>query len=501
MKRLLSLLLMTVMMVGMSVTALAQDKDSGAGGNGSITIENASRGIVYSVYKIFDAKVNEQGTSVAYTNSKLPENPYFKKDSAGNISATEEAYRAETKELSDGAIEWIKNNGTKVCSVTSDGSRLKFTGLKYGYYYVTSSLRENGGAIMVTSVAKDATIIDKNSKEPQWTPDEGDKAGGKCIVLGDDQVKENDASIGETIHFRLQINTFNYVENKQIKEYVIEDALPAGFGDAQIESVKVEEENLEGFARQEFQGSITIPWAEDKGVTGWQSLYDTGVQLIIDYTAVVKDVAVIDGDGNKNTARFSWNYTTGETGEKAPEDSTTTYTYAVVLQKVDDQGKALSGVEYEVPFPVKKEADGVYVVQAGLVKPSKVTVTANPNGIVVIKGLKKGTYSITETVAPEGYNKLTEPFDVTTEKIGAKKTNVTTYLDTNGNVTQDETATKVVYENNEFAAKVKVVVNKSGSPLPGTGGSGERFFYLCGMLLAFLAVVVLMGRKMRKRSV
>ena len=39
----------------------------GAGGNGSITIENASKGIHYTIYKIFDAKVNAEGTSVAYT--------------------------------------------------------------------------------------------------------------------------------------------------------------------------------------------------------------------------------------------------------------------------------------------------------------------------------------------------------------------------------------------------------------------------------------------------
>ena len=177
------------------MTAFAQESVSGAGGNGSITIENASKGIVYSIYKVFDAKVNAEGTSVAYSTKNFVDNPYFEKDSVGNISAKKEAYKTDSNEqLSEGAIEWIKENGTKICSETSDGSILKFTGLPYGYYYVTSTLKD-GGMIMVTSVAKDAQIVDKNSKEPQWTPGNDGNAGGKSIVLDDGkQVKENNVS-------------------------------------------------------------------------------------------------------------------------------------------------------------------------------------------------------------------------------------------------------------------------------------------------------------------
>lgn len=70
-RRLLSVLVMAVTIVGMSMTAFAQESVSGAGGNGSIMIENASKGIVYSIYKVFDAKVNAEGTSVAYSTKKF----------------------------------------------------------------------------------------------------------------------------------------------------------------------------------------------------------------------------------------------------------------------------------------------------------------------------------------------------------------------------------------------------------------------------------------------
>lgn len=496
-KSLLSILIMAVMVVGMSVTAFAQEKDSGAGGPGSLTIANASKGVVYSVYKVFDAKVSEDGTSVAYTKKSLADNPYFEKDSAGNIFAKEGAYRSDSKDqLSEGAIEWIKTNGTEVSSVTSDGSTLKFTGLPYGYYYVTSTLKD-GGMIMVTSVAKDAQIVDKNSKKPQWAPEEDGNAGGKCIVLdGGRQVKANDVSIGETVHFRLQINTSNYVADKQIKEYVIEDTLPAGFDAAKITSVTIEEEPLEQFENTTFP--LTIPWAVDEGENGWRNIYDTGSKIVVDYTAVLNEKAVIDGDGNRNSARFSWNYTTEE-GGKSTEDFTTTDTYAIVIQKVNEKGEALTGAEFEVPFPVQaEEAGGVYTVKGGQTGTGK--VKAGTDGTVVIKGLKKGDYQVTETKAPEGYNKLTEPFQISAEKIGDTKTDSSTYLDENGNVTDSETETKVIYTNADFAAKVKVVVNKSGKLLPGTGGTGEMLFTICGVLAVIVAGVVLMTAKRRKQT-
>ena len=119
----------------------------------------------------------------------------------------------------------------------------------------------------------------------------------------------------------------------------------------------------------------------------------------------------------------------------------------------------------------------------------------------MIKGLKMGDYRVTETKALEGYNKLTESFLVSAEKIRATRTDASTYLDENGNVTESETGTKVTYTNEDFAAKVKVVVNKSGKLLPGTGGTGEMIFTVSGVLIAIVAGVVLLNTKRRKRIV
>ena len=120
--------------------------------------------------------------------------------------------------------------------------------------------------------------------------------------------------------------------------------------------------------------------------------------------------------------------------------------------------------------------------------------------MVIIKGLKTGAYSIREIEAPEGYNRLTEPFIVTVEKTGALKTDSVVYLDENGNITDHEADVKVTYKNDDFAAKVQVVVNKSGKLLPGTGGIGETIFTVGGMLVAVMAgIVLIVSKKCSKR--
>lgn len=161
---------------------------------------------------------------------------------------------------------------------------------------------------------------------------------------------------------------------------------------------------------------------------------------------------------------------------------------------MNEKGKALKGAEFKVPFTVKGTDGNYTVVKAE----GETTVKCDDNGVVVIKGVKAGTYSITETTAPDGYNKLTAPFDVEAVKTGATTTNTTVYLDENGTVTATETNTKVTYTNENLAASVKVVVNKAGSLLPSTGGMGTTIFTVTGAILMLIAAVIFVTRRRMK---
>lgn len=501
-KKLLTMVMALAMVFSMSMTAFAQDVATGNGGNGTITVNNASKGVTYTLYKVFDASVGEKG-EIVYTKANLTENDYFGLNESGNVVAKPAAYETGSKDqLSAGAIAWIKENGTEVKSVESDGTALQFTGLEYGYYYITSSLKADGGAITVTSTNPSATVKDKNSEKPGWTPDEGENKGGKSIVLANGKtVKANDMNIGDTATFQLSINTSNFVDGKQIKEYIIKDTLPEGFTFKKIKSVKVGSTDLTAkFENATFP--LTVEWAEKSADGDYGSLYDAGAKLVIQYEATLNDKAQIAGNGNVNEAQFGWNYVNNGTDiPGTPENpdgssdkqTTTTSTYAIALKKVNEKGQALTGAKFNVPFAVTGTAGEYTVTGAG-----NTEVECDANGVVVIKGVKAGTYSITETTAPDGYNKLATPFNVEAVKTGETTTNTTVYLDATGAVTDKQTDTAVTYTNNNLAASVKVVVNKAGSLLPSTGGMGTTIFTVTGAILMLIAAVIFVTRRRMK---
>ena len=97
------------------------------------------------------------------------------------------------------------------------------------------------------------------------------------------------------------------------------------------------------------------------------------------------------------------------------------------------------------------------------------------NGRFTIQGLGAGTYYLTETKQPDGYNKLKNP--------------VTVVIDNDGNVKVD----------GANADPVKVL-NKTGTVLPSTGGAGTTMIYLIGGALVLGSGVVLATKRRVKNK-
>lgn len=112
------------------------------------------------------------------------------------------------------------------------------------------------------------------------------------------------------------------------------------------------------------------------------------------------------------------------------------------------------------------------------VEPVKAFVDGNGN--LVFTGLKAGTYTLTESVTPAGYN----PVDPIT---------VTIVMDEDGNFYINELVGDD--EDNPVKTMTITVENVSGVELPETGGIGTTIFYILGGILLVGASVLLITKK------
>lgn len=483
MRKILVTVLALMMVLALATTAFAQDVDSGANGAATITVNNASKGETYKVYKLFDATVTgEEAGSIAYSG-EIPADlsAFFTEDTAGNIFLAEGVNDAD---LFTALKAWTEANADAfVIDAVSDGSVLVFRNLEYGYYVVTST-QGNGAAITVTSTNPNAEIIDKNTTTP---------------ITGLTKTADGlDYSVGDTITYTVSFATAAYDGVDQIVSYTISDTLPNFLSDVTVQSIRIDgTDYLVDGAVPQFDANkqVTIPWAE-----GGANLYANGAQVEMVYTAKLTALAAVDGAGNENKVTVSYKDTNNNVVDTPSTSVSVVETYAIALQKVDQSGDALAGATFQFPFYVQEtpDADGAYIhagTQAG--EGLTNTLTTPNSGLIIVKGVKSGTYSITETEAPEGYNKLTAPVELTAVKTGETTTSNTFYLDEDGNVVATEVASgsTVLVEISDLAATSIVVVNKTGTVLPSTGGIGTTIFYVIGGILVLGAVVLLVTKK------
>ena len=109
----------------------------------------------------------------------------------------------------------------------------------------------------------------------------------------------------------------------------------------------------------------------------------------------------------------------------------------------------------------------------------KMSEAVDGNGLARFDGLGAGTYTVKETVTPNGYNTIPQ-FDV---KVTYNEDGTSKFTTTSENVT---------YEDGIFKVRV---VNKKGATLPETGGIGTTIFYVAGSILVLAAAILLITKR------
>lgn len=517
-KKILALVLVAVMMMAMGITAFADGTD------GKVTIENATVGVTYKAYKVFDATYN--GDSIAYTvnqtlftalggteGTDLTSGPFTisgTKDSAGNFNVR----LTNSSTPADTIASWIDSNLTKFTEVTATsglgtdkkatGNTVEFGNLAYGYYYVTSGL---GTVVTIDSAKSEVTIKDKNSQEPE----EPAKVitAEDAVIDGSDETgldtAANDAAVGTTQSFKVTYNATNWVtkgsgsnvSSEKVTAFNIEDqptnmtidsgSINVTVGATQVITNGAVVNNTQYPATVSVASgdagklSITITWVDGQG----NSIYaakdgNSTIPVTLTYKAVV--LASAATQSAKNAVTVTYNRSGGANPESVGGDTTTTDTYHFTLKKVDanDTSVGLKGAKFELTLGTTKvsfidvKGDGsVYRVAVAGETGATTTIDMKENTSIEIQGLDKKDYTLTEIEAPKGYNLLTSPYTVEGSKL-AKAT--------------------------ESAANYTLSVeNNAGTELPTTGGIGTTIFYIMGSILVLGAGVVLVTRRRIRR--
>ena len=484
MHKLASLLLALVMVFSLATTAFATQEGTLTGG--SITINDAVPGQTYNAYQILYLESyshDENGTATgayaykansAWETWLKTQTSYVSFDAQGYVTWVKGADVEAFAKLTQVEAAKMTADATATAPAAAEGntySTVTFSNLKLGYYLVDTTL---GTLCSLDTTNPSVVMQEKNEVPVNVKTVEEDSTGNYG--------EKNDADIGQTVNFKSTITAQAGAEN-----YVFHDTMSAGLTYTGVTGI-----TLNGTTVDAANYTVTAPAADGDtfDVTFTQTFCDTlkaNDQIVISYTAILNENAVIAGDGNPNTSKLSY----GDKGDAShtpsgttPPSTTTTYTWDVDVFKYTMNGEtetALAGAKFTLsknadgsnPIALVSEGNNVYRVAKTGETGTVTEITTDATGKFTIKGLDADTYYLTETKAPDGYNKLAGP--------------VTIVIGENGVVNGSTEAPQGVDE-------VKVL-NQSGTELPSTGGMGTTLFYVLGSMMVLAAVVLLVTKK------
>ena len=509
---------------GLAATTVAT---ANAADNATLTVSTTDAkfaGKTVNAYKMFSATVSGDGGSKAVSYTLTDEwKPFFKNSTASGLTgATDENVNDKANDyvsklkgedlvaFATKASNWAqtKTNGitagatAMVSADATNGSyTATFTDLDYGYYVVAvpGATLANASGQYATLVSVDSTNVTANIK--------GDLPTVVKKVNGESATS---AKIGDTLTFTLT-STIPDMSAYDTYTFNFKDTLSKGLTFGQVTSVTVEGVTDPLTVNTDY--TVTTPTVSDNTLTVAMKDFkakqqtNVGKTITVTYTATLNKDAVVGGHGNVNSATIQYSNKPGieGTGESEPS-KVRVFTYGFTVDKYtgdkyDDTATRLAGAEFTLA-PKGDAAISFVQVTAGSATENAVyrvakddetgtttTITTPANGKVVFQGLKNGEYTLTETKAPAGYNKLASALGVKVEgqNDGTDTTNATvtiTYNNDNGS-NYDKTASNGVIP----------VQNKSGVVLPGTGGMGTIAFTVIGVLVIALGVAWTLKRK------
>lgn len=531
--------------------AIPMGSSFSASAEGTISISNTATGHTYEAYQIFDGDLAggvlsniQWGTGIDSTKTaglltaiqaiKVgTETPFAActdaKSVAKVLSDANAVFDADiTKQFASVVGQYLSDTHT---DSTQDTGTYNIGGLDDGYYLVKDkdgSLdnKDDSNTRYIVQVLGNKTDITPKSSKPEVIKKvkENTKtvtatgqtfAGTADYNVGASYNDVADYCIGDAVPFKLYGTMPDTIGDYSKYKYVFHDTLSKQFDAPAAENVSVKIDGTDAVGANvnvdSITNTITVTFDDIKAEN---TITESSI-VTVEYNAVLNKDAVVGLNGQENKVYLTYSNNPNWTGEgtpddkgKTPEDKVIVFTYELDTTKVDgiDNTIKLKDAKFKLSRKTAAGADEYAKVTDGKLTGWTTTVgeatelVSGTDGLFKVAGLDSGTYYLTETQAPSGYNTLTDSIKV---ELTATTLN---------NQTWNGTAASALTELSVKAGEVTgtgdaskgigsiIIANNKGSSLPSTGGIGTTMFYVGGGVLVAGAGVILITKKRAKKD-
>lgn len=429
----------------MAPVAMAFAEDAAATANGSVTITNVEGNHTeFDGYQIFKADVATVEGKTVVSNITWA-NGSVKAAVEGVIKNEEPTYKGKTAQ---DAADWItdKVTGTndtyrvgpdniayKIAAAVDDLTDKKTTsagvasGLEHGYWlFVTDAGTIGDGEAGTSPIFAVVGSTPVNVNEKTGIPTVEKK------IVSDADGKEHDAAdsqIGQDVTYNLygtvaenfdKYDTYFYEFSDQIsKGLTLQPGAKVYLYDT-VSKAKGDLTHMNGteITANFTQSGETVDSATNAKTTTWtcQNLKDVrGITkqscIVVSYTARINEHAIVAGtEGNDNAVilKYSNNPMDKDSKGQTPPDTVKDYTYGLRINKVDlGTEKALKGAKFTITTKGDENSANVkYVKDDGTLSADRVELPTDDNGVLKLKGLDAGVYTVKEVTPPSGYTAI-----------------------------------------------------------------------------------------------